>query len=170
MSKAPSSVRFGVIGLLILAFVIVAVVTAKDDSKPKAAKAPASACGQYRKDGSVMINGQTFETEIAKNSAEFEKGLGGRPCILDNQAMLFGFTKPGQYKFWMKDMNFPIDILWINSVHRVAAIEIDVQPSTYHSQNPYFINDPQHPAQYVLEINANQSKKLNIKLGTSVSF
>jgi len=131
---------------------------------------PQTACGPYRSDVKFTIARQKFNVEIAKTTPEFSKGLGGRPCILPNQAMLFAFAKQGQYRFWMKGMNFPIDIIWINSAHRVAALEVDVEPSTYHSSAPYFENDPQHLAQYVLELKANESKKLNLKLGSPVTF
>lgn len=176
MRKIPFSRSMLVPGLVVLAIVIVvavALIIGGDDhkSKPKAANtAQASACGPYRKDGVVVIAGQKFNVEVAKNSAEFAKGLAGRPCILPNQGMLFVFNRSGQYPFWMKGMNFPIDIVWINSAHKVAALEIDVEPSTYHSQNPYFENDPQHLAQFVFEMQANRSKQLHLGLGVPIQF
>jgi uncharacterized membrane protein (UPF0127 family) len=161
---------FVIIGLIIAA-VVIALVIGGDSSKPKqVSRIHASACGPYRKDGAAVINGHKFDVEIAQNSTEFERGLGGRPCILASQAMLFSFTKPGQYSFWMKDMRFPIDILWVTADHKVAAQEIDVEPSTYYSRNPRFINDPKHLAQFVLEIKSDLSKQLNVHLGTPVSF
>jgi uncharacterized membrane protein (UPF0127 family) len=80
--------------------------------------------------------------------------------------MLFQFSKPGQLWIWMKDMKFPIDIVWIAPNHTVVGIEQDVQPSTYPDK---FVNRDR-PAQYVLELKANRSKELNINLGTPVSF
>jgi uncharacterized membrane protein (UPF0127 family) len=142
------------------------VATTKDEPKPKAAKAPTSACGPYRNDGNVVINGQKIDIEATKTSAEFEKGLAGRPCILPNQGMFFAFSKPGQYPFWMKGMKFPIDIVWIGADHKVAAVEVDEQPSTYPASK--FVN--KLPAQYVLELKANRSKELHMKIGTPVQF
>lgn len=118
----------------------------------------------------MTINGQPINIEIAYTQQAKTKGLGGRPCIEPNWGMLFDLGKDGQYSFWMKDMKFPIDIVWINSAHKVAAIRPDVEPSTYHSKNPYFINDSQHPARYVLEIKANQYKQLQLDIGTLVHF
>lgn len=79
--------------------------------------------------------------------------------------MLFAFSQSGQYAFWMKDMKFPIDILWLNTAHRVVYQQTDVQPSTYPSR---YMN--QQPAQYVLEIKANLSRALHIELGTPAGF
>lgn len=156
----------------IAAVIVMALIVG--DTKSKAPSTPKpraeTACGPYRNDVSVKINGQLFKTEIAKTAGEQAKGLGGRPCIKSNQAMLFAFAKPGQYRFWMKDMKFPIDILWIGADHKVAAQEINVEPSTYHSSAPFFENDPQHLAQFVLEIQANRSPALHVNLGTPVQL
>lgn len=125
-----------------------------------------SACGLYRNDKTVQIGSAKFEAEVADTANQQEKGLGRRPCIGENQAMLFEFSKPSHYAFWMKDMKFPIDIVWISPDHRVADLNVDVQPSTYPNS---FINKD-HLAQYVLEIKANRSKSLSITLGTPVNF
>jgi uncharacterized protein len=125
-----------------------------------------SACGPYRTDKTVQIDGQQIKAEIARNSVEFETGLGGRPCILPDQAMLFIFRAPDRYPFWMKGMKFPIDIVWITANFKVAAIEVDEQPSTYPASK--FVN--QIPAQYVLELKANRSKELHMAIGTPVGF
>lgn len=125
-----------------------------------------SACGPYRNDKTVQISTIKFKAEVADTSNQQQQGLGGRPCILPNQAMLFEFAKPSHYSFWMKDMKFPIDIIWIGPDHKVAGLEVDVKPSTYPDR---FVNKDRL-AQYVLEIQANRSKDLNIRLGTPVNF
>ena len=40
----------------------------------------------------------------------------------DGVGMLFVFNSPGQYSFWMKDMHFPLDMVWIDSDKIVADI------------------------------------------------
>jgi uncharacterized membrane protein (UPF0127 family) len=161
-----------IIAIAIVIVVVVALVVG--ESKPKSSAKPktqaSTSCGPYRDDVNVRIGERVFKTELAKTASEQAKGLGGRPCIGPNQAMLFAFSKPGQYRFWMKDMKFPIDILWIDSAKRVVAQEIDVEPSTYHSSNPFFENDPNHLAQFVLEVEANTSTNLHITLGTPVTL
>jgi uncharacterized membrane protein (UPF0127 family) len=155
--------------ILVVAAVVLVVVLVVGESKPKVAVKPKlqadTACGPYRQDGSVIINGQKINVEIPKNSDEFEKGLAGRPCILPNQGMFFAFKKDGQYPFWMKGMKFPIDIVWITSTHRVAAQEINESPKTYPDK---FVN--KIPAQYVLELKANRSKELRMEIGSTVQF
>lgn len=160
-----------IIGLVLICGVAAALIIGGEDTGKKApAVTTASACGTYRKDGVMTINNKKINVEIAYTDAEKTKGLGGRPCIQSDQGMLFDFGKDGQYAMWMKDMKFPIDIIWINSEHRIAGLWQDVEPSTYHSKNPLFENDSQHLARYVLEIKADQSKDLDATLGTAVYF
>ena len=130
-------------------------------------KIPKSACGVYRTDRVVTIGQTKINAEVAITPADRQKGLSGRPCIEPNQGMLFLFSRPGQYSFWMKDMKFSIDIVWITSDHKVAAIYNDIEPSTYPDS---FVNDKRHPAQYTLEIKAKLAKSLGLELGTPVKF
>jgi uncharacterized membrane protein (UPF0127 family) len=123
-------------------------------------------CGNYRSDKILTINNTAqLKAEVADSGAEKAKGLGGRSCIEPNQAMLFIFDKPGQYPFWMKDMKFPIDIVWIDANRRVVDLDIDVAPSTYPKT---FVSES--PILYVLELQANRSKNLGINLETTVDF
>jgi uncharacterized membrane protein (UPF0127 family) len=171
--KSTKYLPFAILIFVILAIVI-ALIIGSDESKPKpkavSVNIQNTACGPYRKDGEMVINGQKFNIEIAYSSSSKAKGLAGRPCIPANWGMLFDFGRQGQYAFWMKGMKFPIDIVWINSEHNIATIADAVQPSTYYSKNPYIENDPAHPARYVLEIKANLANDLKLNLGMPVSF
>lgn len=126
-----------------------------------------SPCGQYRSDKVVTIGSAKFNAEVAFTQAQKVTGLAGRPCIGPNQAMLFDFGKPAQYEIWMKDMKFPIDIVWISTDHNVVGFYNGVKPSTYPDR---FVNKPDSPAQYVLELRANRADQLHINIGTPVKF
>jgi uncharacterized membrane protein (UPF0127 family) len=172
--KLPKGLNYTLpIIILVAAITIAALIVGSDEtkkSKSQSSVSQAMPCGPYRSDRRVLINHETINAEIPNSSAAYAKGLGGRPCILPNQAMLFVYSKPGQYRFWMKGMKFPIDILWISSDHKVVGQEVDVEPSTYYSKFPFFENDPQHLAQYVLELKKDRSRELLVNLGTTVSF
>ena len=79
----------------------------------------------------VILGNKTFFMEIANTDASRERGLSSHTALLDNQGMLFIFDKPGNYGFWMKDMIFPIDILWIDANFKIIDIESAVATSTY---------------------------------------
>jgi uncharacterized protein len=140
--------------------ILAAVLVSHKDSSSS------SKCGPYRSDKVLKVGTQQINAEVASTPQQQAKGLGGRPCIEANQAMLFLFNKPNYYAFWMKDMHFPIDIVWISSDHKTVGLERSVEPSTY----PDHFTNKDKPAQYVLEIQANRSKTLGIDLGTAVNF
>jgi len=157
--------------LIALAVILIGGITAgltlgDSNTEPKSKVQVTSACGSYRSDAAVRVNGQTIKTEVVKTSAELQQGLGGRPCILADQGMLFKFSKPGQLWIWMKDMKFPIDIIWIAPNHQTVGVERNVLPSTYPDK---FVNKDK-PAQYVLELKADRSSELGIDLGTPINF
>jgi uncharacterized membrane protein (UPF0127 family) len=159
--------------VLIISLIIIGVIAALlvgGSEKPKSqAKTPTEVadteCGPYRKDGIVTINGHRINVEIAYDDKAKTKGLSGRPCIGSNWGMLFDFSQDGQYAIWMKDMKFPIDVIWISSEHNVSAVEVNFTPSSYPEKRAN-----QQPARYVLELKANQSKEFDINLGTLVHF
>jgi len=126
----------------------------------------ASACGDYRNDKTVKVSNESLNAEVASTVETRNRGLSGRPCILSNQAMLFVFETPNQYKIWMKDMKFPIDIIWVSADHKAVAVERDVKPSTY----PHLFANRDKPAQYVIEMKANRSAELGINLSTPINF
>ena len=88
----------------------------------------------------VQIAGQTIKVEIADTDAKRELGLSGHAPLSDTQGMLFVFDTPGIYSFWMKDMLFPLDIIWLapsevegTDAAKVIYIAKDLQPSSYPS-------------------------------------
>lgn len=113
----------------------------------------------------LVVNGKIFFVEVADNNALLEKGLSGHEPLGPNEGMFFVFQNPGRYGFWMKDMTFPIDIIWIDSNYRVVYIEKSVSPDTYPK-----IFYPSSPATYVLEVAAGISDKINLKIGDQVKF
>jgi len=71
----------------------------------------------------ACINNNCFEVEIAKSQEEKKKGLSLREDLPFNSGMLFVYNKENFYSFWMKDMNFPLDIIWINADNKIVHIE-----------------------------------------------
>ncbi len=92
-------------------------------------------------------------------------GLSGRESLDEDRGLLFIFDQPGIYSFWMKDMNFPIDIIWISSDLKIVYIKPDASPLYYPETYK-----PEADAQYVLEVVAGFSEKNNLKIGDSVEF
>lgn len=113
------------------------------------------------------INNVKIPVEVVQTQTEVEKGLSGRERLDSESGMLFIFSKPDYYRFWMPDMNFPIDIIWINE-NRVVEISSDVS-NEFDAANPKFYT-PSQPVDRVLEVNAGFAKNKNIKVNDPFNF
>ena len=69
----------------------------------------------------------TVRAFIADSDVERKRGLSGRPNLVDGTGMLFVFKESGEHGIWMKDMRFPIDILWLDERLRVVFIKEDAR-------------------------------------------
>jgi hypothetical protein len=99
----------------------------------------------------VHIGAQTFRVDVAATPAERERGLSGRRALAAETGMWFSFPTPDWHGFWMPDMNFPIDLVWVSPEHRVLGA-ITLQPCG--NRGTCRIHTPPRPVAYVLEINA----------------
>lgn len=122
----------------------------------------------------VKINDQTFNIHVARTDEEKQRGLSGRESLPLDEGMLFLFEEPNQYTFWMKEMQFPIDIIFIND-ETIVSISENATPPTELNENPQCNVDvncytADQPANRVLEINAGLAKKHNIKPGDKVEL
>lgn len=114
----------------------------------------------------VSIGNQVFRSDVASTNAAREKGLSGRQHLGSDEAMLFEFDSDKQWAIWMKDMKIPLDIIWLDSDHKVIHIEKNAKPDA----KPYKEYTPSLPARYVLEIPSGQADKANISVGSTASF
>lgn len=111
----------------------------------------------------LQLRGESIRVSIADTDATREKGLGGRSGLASDEGMLFIFPKDGIYAFWMKDMQFSIDIVWLSAEGRVVYIAQNVSPSTYPRD---FV--PESPARYVLELPAGYCLSHGVQVGDIV--
>ena len=100
--------------------------------------------------------------------AEQEQGLSGRLSLSPDTGMLFVFNEPSKPLFWMKDMNFPIDMIWITPDMKVDYIKKDALPDLY--PETYGPSASDGEAEYVLETTSDFSDNNNLKIGDSVGF
>lgn len=102
--------------------------------------------------------------EIASGPEAQARGLSGRESLDEDRGMLFDFDKPDIYYFWMKDMNFPIDIIWFDENRKIIYIEKNATPESY----PQSFGSDQN-AKYVLEVVSGFTEKYNLKVGDTIS-
>lgn len=108
-----------------------------------------------------------FYVELAETQEERSKGLMYRESLDQDKGMLFIFDQEKEHSFWMKNTLIPLDIIWINKDKEVVDIEKNVQPCV---QEECEIFKPNDKAKYVLELNAGESDKTNIKIGDTLIF
>jgi len=103
--------------------------------------------------------------EIASSTEAQEMGLSGRPSLPDDRGMLFVFEYPGIYSFWMKDMLFPLDIIWIDASKTIVQMNSNIAPETYPDT---FV--PSSEISYVLELNAESAERYGLVEGQVLDF
>lgn len=113
----------------------------------------------------AVINGHVLELEVARTREEHARGLSDRESLAENAGMLFVFEQPEVHGFWMKDMNFPLDLLWIDENGKLVAISENVVPETY----PEIFRPPSSIV-YVLEVTGGWARNHNISIGEEVQF
>jgi uncharacterized protein len=113
----------------------------------------------------LRIGGIGVAIAVADTPQEREQGLSGTTALSDSEGMFFVFERDDQHSFWMKDMHYPIDIIWISASKSVVYIETGVAPDTF----PHSFTPPT-PARYVLEVPAGFSEKHGIAVGERVEF
>lgn len=92
-------------------------------------------------------------------------GLSNRPVLSDSHGMLFALEQPSIPSFWMKEMRFPLDIVWIRPNKTVVGVSTAVQPESY----PETVS-PTESVLYVLEVNAGRAAELGIVPGAVLEF
>ncbi len=108
----------------------------------------------------LSIEGTHIAVTVADTPAKRAAGLSSREFLPDNEGLLFIFGEPGKHLFWMKDMHFPIDVVWINERFMVVDVTENILPATFPE-----IFEPMEPVRFVLEVNAGWIAKNGIKRG-----
>lgn len=116
----------------------------------------------------ATINNHTLNLHLAKTSEDKKIGLSKYKTLPQDFGMIFIFDKPDLYGFWMKDMKFPIDIIFIKNGQIVTIYKNVNPPKNPNDILPAFY--PKQPANMVLEINANLSEKYGFKESNKVKI
>ena len=114
-----------------------------------------------RKTDSVIAR---FDIEFAQSQYETQTGLMYRRSMEDVQGMLFIFPNEAMHSFYMKNTEFPLDIIFIDSNLEIASFQENAQPLSEKGLSSKV------PIQYVLEINAGLVKKWSLEIGDKIKF
>ncbi len=125
--------------------------------------AVSSACSDNLVEFQLNHNHEKIWLEIADTHQERKNGLMYRSYLASNSGMLFIYDKPQFVKFWMKNTQIPLDIIFINDKGLIVRLVTNTVP---------FSIDPiesGQKVQYVLEVNSGYSKQMDLFEGGLIS-
>ena len=153
-NKAPKSNHWPKMVITVCAVLIIGFITANVINRGQ---------DRYR---IVYISNNKVVAELAITSQQMTQGLSGREKLADGHGMLFIYDGYYLPKFWMKNMKFPLDIIWIKD-DLVAGVAKDLPPEGEQPQQTY---EPLTFINYVLEVPAGYVDKFGIKIGDKVAI
>jgi uncharacterized membrane protein (UPF0127 family) len=112
-------------------------------------------------------NNKCINSEVADTMDKRTQGLMNYEKLDSNQGMLFVFENSNKHNFWMKNMSFPIDIIWLNKNKKIVHIEENISPCKKDSCQVYSADKE---SLYVIEVKANFTQENNIKTEQRVKF
>lgn len=111
----------------------------------------------------LRIGNKTFTIEIARTDADRQRGLMHRESLPADRGMLFIFDREEPRAFWMKNVPFALDLIFLDAQCRVVDVKrllpLDLR-STYGAK----------PAQYAIELNAGASAEAGLKIGDTIDL
>lgn len=116
----------------------------------------------------VTVNGVELVADVAATNDQRSKGLSVKDTLNEDEAMLFVFSTEREHSFWMKNMKFPIDIIWLDGDKEVVHVEHSLEPCV--PDSPCQTYKPNDDSLYVLETVAGFAQKYNVTENTRVEF
>jgi uncharacterized membrane protein (UPF0127 family) len=124
---------------------------------------PNSATSSYPS-AEVTIGIHRVQVEVADTPERMARGLSGRSELAEGRGMIFPYARPARQGFWMVDMRFDIDIVWIRA-DRIVDLTLEA-PHDPPGELPVY--RPREPADLVLEVPAGTSQRMGWRIGDRV--
>lgn len=153
----PQQKKLIIAVFLIWIFVGVLVITSHPSNKTPSINT------SHRHELNVLLSEISLKTQVADTREERIIGLSQHDGLAFDEAMLFIFERPGYYPFWMKDMNFPIDIFWLDENKHIIFIKEEAQPEDFPTSYISY-----EPALYAIETIAGFAQHYGVKRGDIV--
>jgi uncharacterized membrane protein (UPF0127 family) len=117
----------------------------------------------------AVINGRAFNLEVASDTASRGVGLGGRDDLAEDSGMLFVFPLEGLHRFWMKDVSFPLDLIYIAGNGTIMDIQ-GMLPEPGVADADLTLYEPPVKVLLAMEIDGGLARRLGIEEGMTVRF
>ncbi len=116
----------------------------------------------YQKE-KILIKNAIFVGYVVDTPEKRTEGLSNKAFLPSNTSMLFEFDKPEIQGIWMKDMLFPIDIIWLDENKKIVNLVSNAEPESY----PHVFYSPKKSL-YILEVRSGLIKDKNLRLGDEI--
>ena len=115
----------------------------------------------------VYPNGTRIQVELADTDEKRARGLMFREQLARERGMLFIFSEPGQWSFWMKNTKVSLDILWLDQKKKIVDLAENIPGCV---GEPCLQYQPAHEATYVLEVPAGSVGRQKLARGMQLNF
>jgi uncharacterized membrane protein (UPF0127 family) len=151
-----------------MAMVLLLALSCSDPKATPSAESPATATTDQKQGPRVTFpDGHLVHLEMANDNELRAQGLMYRDHLPPDRGMLFLFPEDGEYGFWMKNTRIPLDMIWLDSGHRIAHVKFNVPPC---KADPCPSYPPNARARYVLEVAGGVAKQHGLKAGDVLRF
>ena len=116
----------------------------------------------------LTVNRDVIDAEVVRSITARTQGLSGRTSLEPNTGMLFVFPETQYPSIWMKDMNFAIDIIFIDADGKVVAIFENASPESYREVPPRIFKTLE-ASRYVLEVPAGTVADTRLRTGMDIT-
>lgn len=152
---------------LLFAIVSIGIQSCKDEPKTAIKTEPVT----FKKEGELTLYRTEKDSvlaelaiEIAESDYETQTGLMYRSSMETKQGMLFIFPDTAMHSFYMKNTEFPLDIIFIDDNFRIASFQENAEPYDQKGLSSKV------PVKYVLEVNAGMVAEWSLQVGDSIFF
>ncbi|MCF7820429.1 MAG: DUF192 domain-containing protein [Candidatus Pacebacteria bacterium] len=147
---------FILIILLVLLWLFLVILTASNQNQ-----------GDNKKMIGARLGSCVFSLEIVSDPLSWYKGLSHREALDQDKGMIFIFPDKKTRTFVMREMNFPLDIIFLKDKKVINIEQANLEIAKDNNLREYKSQDESN---MVVEINQGLSKKCEIKTDTTLKF
>lgn len=153
------------LAILVVGLIIFFASKSSDDASDKIIEVPEEFTEIQYQIKQVQIKDTLFDVDVAYTQAERVQGLSGTTSIGEFEGLLFPFGSLDKHGIWMKDMNYSIDIIWIDDEFNIVHIEEKVSPDSFPE-----VFYPTQDSLYVLEVQNGAVERFSIEVGNTIDI
>jgi uncharacterized protein len=116
-----------------------------------------------------LPDGTEIRAEVLTKSADMEHGMMYRDALPQGRGLLFVHQKPAYLRYWMSNVKAPLDIIFMDSSHKIMEISADTPICTTKPEDCLTYGG-HHLEQFVLELRAGEAKRLGLHAGQTLRF